>query len=195
MGWFKNSHLNESENLKILDVGSLDSTGEYNYKNIFNEPNWEYVGLDIEDGNNVDLVVNDIYNWFEIEDESYDVVISGQFFQHLKYFWLTMAQIERVLKPNGHVCIIVPSAGHNYDKNMPDCYRFNKGGLRALTNYAGLEIIRLGVDKRELAKPWYDSYVFAKKKNKNTAKNTKNLEKRMNLIEDKLDNILNNIQK
>jgi SAM-dependent methyltransferase len=81
-------------------VGSLDHSGKYNYKPIFNESNWKYTGLDIQAGNNVDLIVTDIYNWFEIEDNTYDVIISGQFFEHLEFFWLTMNQIERVLKPD-----------------------------------------------------------------------------------------------
>ena len=66
--------------LKILDVGSLDGQGDYNYSDIFNEKNWTYTGLDFQAGHNVDIVVTDIYNWFEVEDNTYDVVISGQIF-------------------------------------------------------------------------------------------------------------------
>ena len=42
MKWFKNKYLNTSANLRILDVGSLDGTGEFNYREIFNEKNWNY---------------------------------------------------------------------------------------------------------------------------------------------------------
>ena len=110
MEWFKDNYLDTQTNLKILDVGSLDIQGGYNYSDIFNEPNWEYTGLDYVDGDNVDIVVTDIYNWFEVEAETYDVVISGQFFEQLEFFWLTMSQIKKVLKPGGYVCIITPSA-------------------------------------------------------------------------------------
>ena len=111
MKWFKKKYLNTSKKLKILDVGSLDKKGDFNYSTLFNEKNWNYTGLDFEDGNNVDIVVDDIYNWLEVEDNTYDIIISGQFFQHLEYFWLTMSEIERVLKPGGYVCIITPAAG------------------------------------------------------------------------------------
>lgn len=94
MSWFKNTYLNDNDFLDILDVGSLDTSGtNYNYKSIFNSPNWTYHGLDFEKGDNVDIVVDDIYNWYEVEDNSYDVVVSGQFFEHLGFFWLTMAEL------------------------------------------------------------------------------------------------------
>ena len=37
MGYFKESYLNPNEELKILDIGSFDRTGEYNYGLILNE--------------------------------------------------------------------------------------------------------------------------------------------------------------
>jgi SAM-dependent methyltransferase len=156
---FKEKYLNKNDTLKILDVGSL---GEYNYRNIFDEQKWDYIGLDIKEGPNVDLVVDDIYNWAEIKDNSYDVIVSGQFFELLEYFWLTMAEIERVLKPNGYVCIIVPSAGPNHalDRNG---YKFYEDGVRALAKYVDLEIIQASVDNSADAKPWYDAYLIAKK--------------------------------
>ena len=163
MEWFKNTYLNKTHHLNILDVGSLDVIGDYNYKRIFNETNWSYTGLDIKAGNNVDIVITDIYNWFEIEDNSYDVVISGQFFEHLEFFWITMSQIERVLKPGGYVCIIVPSAGHKHG-DMLNCYRFHEDGLKALAKYVDLEVIHASVDNRPEAKPWLDACLIARKK-------------------------------
>ena len=195
MEWFKNNYLSVGDNLEILDVGSLDGSGNYNYSDIFNEHNWNYTGLDIQAGNNVDIVITDIYNWFEIEDNSYDVVISGQFFEHLDFFWLTMSQIERVLKPGGYVCIIVPSAGPNHGGDMLNCYRFYEDGLRAMARYVDLEVVHASVDSREEAKPWYDACLVAHKNNSIYTEDTKELEVRMNNLESKLDTILENIQK
>ncbi len=155
---FKEKFLNKNDTLKILDVGSL---GEYNYRDIFDEEKWDYVGLDIKEGPNVDLIVDDIYNWREIEDNSYDVIISGQFFELLDFFWLTMGEIERVLKPNGYVCIIVPSSGPNHALDT-NGYKFYEDGVRALAKYVDLEIIHASVDNSENAKPWHDAYLIAK---------------------------------
>lgn len=190
MEWFKNTYLSTSSNLEILDVGSLDGTGNYNYSDIFDEKNWTYTGLDIQAGNNVDIVVSDIYNWFEIEDNAYDVIISGQFFEHLEFFWLTMSQIARVLKPGGYVCIIVPSNGPKHGGNMPNCYRFYEDGLRALAKYVNFEVLHASVDTRKEAEPWNDACLVAHKSGHLTHEDTKELEGRMNNLEGKLDSIL-----
>lgn len=194
MEWFKNNYLSKSSKLDILDVGALDGKGTFNYSPIFNESNWTYTGLDIEGGNNVQIVVTDIYNWFEIEDNSYDVIISGQFFEHLEYFWLTMTQIERVLKPGGYLCIIVPSAGPNHGGNMPNCYRFHEDGLKAMAKYVDLEVLHVSVDDRPEANPWNDACLIARKKGSSVNENS-NLEMRVNSLESKLDLILDSINK
>jgi len=195
MQWFKNTYLSTTNELKILDVGSLDGKGNYNYSDIFNENNWSYTGLDFQAGNNVDIVVTDIYNWFEIEDNTYDVIISGQLFEHLEFFWLTMSEIERVLKPGGYVCIIVPSNGPKHGGNMPNCYRFYEDGLRAMAKYVNLEVLHASVDEREEAKPWNDACLVAHKTGAITSESTEKLEKRINNLESKLDNILEVLNK
>ncbi len=189
MEWFKNNYLNPVNKLEILDIGSLDGQN-YNYKNIFNEKNWNYTGLDIQDGNNVDIVVSDIYNWFEIEDNSYDVIISGQFFEHLEFFWLTMTEIKRVLKPGGYVCIIAPSNGPKHGGNMPNCYRFHEDGLKAMAKYVDLKVIHATVDNNETAKPWYDACLIAQKRGVLSSNENNELETRINNLESKLDTIL-----
>ena len=190
MQWFKNTYLNKNQNLNILDVGSLDQIGDYNYRSIFNEPNWTYTGLDTKAGNNVDIIITDIYNWFEIEDNSYDVIISGQLFEHLEFFWLTMSQIERVLKPGGKVCIIVPSAGHKHGGDRLNCYRFHEDGLKAMAKYVDLEIIHVSVDNRPEAKPWLDACLIASKKGV-PAEDVEALKNQIEELENKLQKIKN----
>ena len=193
MEWFKNNYLNTSKKLDILDVGSLDGNGNYNYSDIFNETNWTYTGLDFQAGNNVDIVVTDIYNWFEVEDNTYDVVISGQIFEHLEFFWLTMSQIERVLKPGGYLCIIVPSAGPRHGGDMPNCYIYHEDGLKAMAQYVNLEVMHVSIDKREEAAPWQDACLVAHKKSIISKEDKKDLETKMNKLENKLDSILESV--
>lgn len=190
MEWFKNNYLSTNDHLEILDVGSFDGKGDYNYSTIFDEKNWNYTGLDFRAGHNVDIVITDIYNWFEIEDNSYDVIISGQLLEHLEFFWLTMSQIERVLKPGGYLCIIVPSSGPKHGGNVPNCYRFHEDGLRALAKYVGLEVLNASVDNREKANPWNDACLVAHKNGSMSEDETKALENRINNLEGKLDSIL-----
>lgn len=137
---FKNKYLRgrEEEPLKILDLGSCDVNGTY--KNIFDSTSWEYVGIDLNSGKNVDIVLSDPYNWKEIESSSIDIIISGQAFEHIEYFWLTMLEVARVLKLGGLCCIIVPSGGYEH-KYPVDCWRFYPDGLRALARFAQLDVL------------------------------------------------------
>jgi SAM-dependent methyltransferase len=128
----------KDKSLKILEVGSQDVNGTY--RPLLNQKNWSYTGLDICEGPNVDIVVEDIYNWKRIHSNSYDVIISGQAFEHIEYFWLTMNEIARVLKPKGLCCIIAPSSGPEH-KYPIDCWRFFPDGLEACAKYAKLDTV------------------------------------------------------
>ena len=195
MLWFKNIYLNDSKKLNILDIGSLDTTGKnYNYGSIFNVPNWNYTGLDIVNGENVDILVEDIYNITEIDDNSYDIVISGQFFEHLEFFWITMLEIKRILKDGGFCCIIAPSGGPKHGTAEHDCYRFYEDGMAALARYADLEILHVSTNYSDEAKPWCDSCLVAKKPDPNKNQLIE-LENRIENVENKLDEILKIIKK
>lgn len=195
MLWFKNIYLNSSKDLNILDIGSLDTTGKnYNYRSIFDSSNWNYTGLDIIDGENVDILVEDIYNISEIEDNSYDVIISGQLFEQLGFFWITMSEIARILKPGGFCCIIAPSGGPKHGALGHDCYRFYEDGMAALAKYVDFEILHVSTNYSDEAKPWCDSCLVAKKQDLNI-KNFTELENRINNVESKLDEILRAINK
>src|SRR5579884_967573 len=85
--------------LRILDVGSYDVNGTY--RHLFDDPSWEYVGLDMESGPGVDIAVRRPYRWAEVPSNSYDVLISGQAFEHIEFPWATILEVRRVLRPGG----------------------------------------------------------------------------------------------
>ena len=191
MQYFKNTYLNPNTELNILDIGSFDKTGSYNYGMILNEDKWTYTGLDLRKGNNVDIVVENSYEWSEIEDESYDVVVSGQAFEHIEFFWLTLEEIKRVLKPDGFFFLIVPSTGPVH-KNPHDCYRFNENSMKSMAKYVDFRVIEYGTNHDEISHPWYDTFMAARKSD--TAR-VDSLNERMDDIEKKLDFILSEITK
>jgi SAM-dependent methyltransferase len=135
MTGFRDRYLSKraKEPLRILDVGSQDVNGSY--RQIFSDPPWAYTGLDMAAGNNVDIVLRTPYVWHEVVSESADVVISGQAFEHIQYFWITMLEIARALKVGGICCILAPSSGpeHRYPV---DCWRFypDASSVRATGN-------------------------------------------------------------
>lgn len=186
--YFKEKYLNQNENLNILDIGSLDKTGEYNYKLILNNKNWTYEGLDLIEGKNVDIVVKNLYNWIEINDETYDVIVYGHSFEHNEFFWITLNEIDRVLKPGGIICIIAPSSGP-VNRNPYDCWRFTNEGMESLAKYIDFEILESGTNESD-ENPWHDSYVIAKKKKENL---TNKLTEKMEELDVELNKILNSI--
>lgn len=129
------------EKIRVLDIGSYDVNGTY--KTLFGEK-YSYFGADIEKGPNVDIVLTDIYNWNGIEDNSFDVVISGQAFEHIEYPWETIKEMTRVLKPDGFLCIIAPSSAREHRYPL-DCYRYYQDGLPALIKWSGVELLHSSI--------------------------------------------------
>lgn len=160
---FKNKYLNNNDVLKILDIGSYDSSGtSFNYRSIFDNDNWEYIGMDLKEGPNVDLIVSDMYDWKEIPNETFDVVISGQAFEHMEFFWRAIGEVSRILKYGGYCCIIAPSSGPVH-KNPLDCFRFTSDGMKEIAKYVDLTILEAYTNSHEESSPWFDSVLIAKK--------------------------------
>jgi SAM-dependent methyltransferase len=125
---------------KVLDVGSYDVNGSY--RRFFDGPNWSYRGLDVEPGPGVDIVVDQPYRWSGVASNSFDVIVSGQAFEHIEFPWVTIHEVRRVLRPGGWCCLVVPSAGPEHRFPI-DCWRFYPDGLTALARWADLEVQRV----------------------------------------------------
>lgn len=167
---FKEKHLKDlmGKEIKILDLGSQDVNGSY--KTIFDVPGWHYIGVDAAPGKNVDVILTSPYNWSQFARSSIDVIISGQAFEHIDFFWLTVLEMRRVLKDDGICCIIAPSSGpeHRYPV---DCWRFYPDGLTAMAAFGGLKPLEVytqwndDTDYTDGSNIWHDSVLIAKKAN------------------------------
>jgi len=159
MGEFVEKYLDPSAPLKILDVGShavwcrgCHKTYRYHFDG---NKNWQYVGLDIVEGENVDIVIEDpeSYDWGI--NEEYDVVISGQALEHVKNTHKFMEAINRATKPGGTICIIAPwrwgEHGHPVDcwRIMPDGMTFL---LEEICNFEVLDVFKRKNDCVGIAK-------------------------------------------
>lgn len=142
MRWFAANyiHVPPEGKIKVLDVGSGDVNGTY--KQIFSNPIFEYTGLDIAPGPNVDIVLPSPYDWSSVSTETYDVVICGQTFEHIEFFWLVMVEMTRVLRQGGLMCIIVPT-NYGFHRHPVDCYRFIADAMVGLARYVSLHILHV----------------------------------------------------
>lgn len=165
---FRDQYLtSETGPFRILDVGSGSESGDRSYRDLFDGPTFEYTGLDLQAGPNVDLVPSDPYNWEEISTNCYDAVISGQTFEHDPYFWITTAEIARVVRPGGLIAIVAPSRGHVHRFPL-DCWRFYPDSWAALCAYVGVELVEgwTEPDSWRLVIPgvyWGDAMMVARK--------------------------------
>lgn len=158
---FVKQHLNALQKTTIYDIGSKAVSGKGGtYKRLFVKEKWSYCGVDIEHGENVDHVLDKEYEW-DIEDESADVVISGQCLEHVEYPWLSMQEMARILKPQGLMCVIVPSAGREH-RHPIDCWRFLPDGMKGLAKYIGVDVIKCENPPQSDGK-WKDTLLIARK--------------------------------
>jgi SAM-dependent methyltransferase len=136
----------KDKTLNIMDFGSQSIDGDpLIFRNIFSTASWNYTGVDIVSGPNVDVVLGNPYSWDEIESDSTDILISGQAFEHIEYFWVTMFEIGRILKPGGVAVIIAPSNG--FEHRYPvDCWRFYRDGFAALSRMIDFRLIESFTD-------------------------------------------------
>lgn len=152
---------------RVLDLGSASYPSGVGYRRAVTEAGLAYTGLDMQPGNNVDFVPAHPLIYDEIGTESYNLIVSGQMFEHNPYFWVTFCEMARILKQGGQAMVIAPSAGavHRFPY---DCWRFYPDSWSALCAMAGLEVVEVlfepkANETRVRGGPWRDSAVIAAK--------------------------------
>ena len=105
---FKEFYINKNFNkdISILEIGSLDVNG--NIRNLFDFAS-EYIGIDLEKGPNVDLILNGT----DIDklNKSFDIIISCECFEHAKDWKEIFNKMCQISKPNSFIVISVASTG------------------------------------------------------------------------------------
>lgn len=156
------------ENKKILDVGSYDVNGTM--KPIFEKG--QYVGLDMEEGPNVDIV--GVSHDIPFKEEEFDIVISSSCFEHDDMFWISFQEMCRVLKPGGYMYIQAPSNGP-YHGWPGDNWRFYIDSWKSLEKWGKklgyeIELVEHYIDETTPHAPeegmriWNDSVGIYRKK-------------------------------
>lgn len=79
---------------RVLDIGSLDINGNNRY--LFH--NYSYIGVDIGEGPNVDVVKR---GHEYTDSEPFDIVISSECFEHDEFWDKTIENAIKLLKPGG----------------------------------------------------------------------------------------------
>ena len=130
--------------LKTLECGSRNYNGTV--RPLFNG---EYVGIDMADGPDVDIVA--LAADMPFADEEFETVISTEMMEHDPCFWLSIPEMARVLKPGGHMLITTRGIGFPYHEYPGDFWRFTEDSIRLLFETNRLVVIKIEPD-------WYPGH-------------------------------------
>jgi len=150
----------------ILDVGgrSLDlKVQNRSYSELFVNQTRNYFVSDLVAGPGVTHPMPGPYT-LPFEDDSIDLVLSGQTLEHVKNPFRSVAEMCRVLKPDSYIILIAPSGGPRHDSI--DCWRFMDDGFKAIAEEVGLEVVSDWIDKSapdERSRKWADHIFIGKK--------------------------------
>jgi SAM-dependent methyltransferase len=132
-------YLPRDSHIDVLELGSGTSPGQtQTHRQLLEGLDHTYVGVDVREGNNIDVVMRKPYS-VPAASKSKDVVIAGSVLEHVPFFWASMLEVARVLRAGGLWFVTVPSRGH---KHSPiDCWRFYPDGMRAVAAAARLALL------------------------------------------------------
>ncbi len=134
-----------------VDVGSQDINGTY--RPLVEGRGLKYLGIDIAAGPNVDLVLP-----VSIDEKSLSawgsalpyhgqpsLVISGQCLEHTTRPWEWIKHLTLALMPGVPLILIAPAMWPQHRYPL-DCWRILPDGMQALMEWAGLEVLEVGMD-------------------------------------------------
>ncbi len=114
---------------RILEVGSKNYGNTQPFRNLFK--GCEYVGIDLEGGDNVDHVVNLEEGAGPVAGRQFDLIIICSVLEHSKRPWVIAEHIQSVLAPEGAVLSCHPWVWR-YHKYPDDYFRFSPKGIMSL---------------------------------------------------------------
>ena len=126
----------------VLEVGSLNVNGSA--RDHFDQVGL-YWGIDIVDGNGVDVVCN-AHDMEPFGDDEFDIVVSCNCIEHDDDDEATMAEIGRVLRPGGHFLLCAPAHGFP-QHHPPDYRRYDEADFGRLFLLAGCDLHDVSVDE------------------------------------------------
>lgn len=132
---------------RVLEIGSRARSGNTNRHLV--HPDADYIGVDITDGPNVD-VVGDAHHLSRYVTGQFDAIFSISVFEHLLMPWMVALEMNKVLKVGGTAYIQSHPSWPLHDEPW-DFWRFSKDAWEGLFNsHTGFEII----DKGQTMRSW-----------------------------------------
>ena len=124
--------VDEFDGKRVLEIGSKCINGSVrSFIEHFLHPG-EYLGTDIEEGQNVDRVVPAETLAEEFGEESFDIVVSTEVLEHIRDWRVVVENVKRVLRPGGTVFLTTRSKGFFYHGYPYDFWRYEVADLEMI---------------------------------------------------------------
>lgn len=122
----------------VLEIGSYNINGSI--RSVIEDRSTSYLGVDIEEGTQVDMVIHDV----DTHDfgRQFDTVVCCETLEHTLRPWLIIDAMHRLLKDGGLLLVSTPTFGFPLHRHPLDCYRFGEDTFRGLI-FAGFDILAL----------------------------------------------------
>jgi SAM-dependent methyltransferase len=141
---------------RILEVGSRYVNGSVRpYILKLSRPE-SYVGVDMESGKFVDVLLDAEKLVDHFGEECFDVVLSCETVEHVKNWRLVFDNLKRVLKPNGLLIVTTVSPGFHLHAYPDDYWRYEPRDMREI--FADFQDLVVETDQET-----YGVYVKARK--------------------------------
>ena len=125
---------------RVLDVGSREQKDRSGARDLF--PNSEYIGIDLEPGPNVDMVVDAYWLGGYFGNNYFDAILCLHVLEHLARPWIVVGWTRNVLRSNGHLYISVPTIGYPVHNAPGDFWRPTEQAVREVF-MDGYEVLSL----------------------------------------------------
>jgi Methyltransferase domain len=137
-----------------LEIGSRARSGNI-YRDALVPNGWEYVGVDVAPGTNVD-VVGDAHDLESVvRSSSFDAVYSIATFEHLAMPWVAAVSINRVLRTGG-LAFVATHQSYPLHELPCDYFRFSDEAWTSLFNdQTGFEILATALGEPAYVVPRY----------------------------------------
>ncbi len=113
----------------VLEIGSRVESNTQPYRPLF--PGIEYVGVDMQDGTNVDFVIDLTEGIGDLEEEHFELIICASVLEHVKYPWLFAENVTKLARPGGFLYLSVPWIWR-YHMYPDDYFRYSPSGVKVL---------------------------------------------------------------
>ncbi|MEY4921062.1 MAG: hypothetical protein RLZZ564_590 [Pseudomonadota bacterium] len=138
----------------ILEIGSKDYGNSSQFRKLLNFKN--YIGVDLESGKGVDLVLNLEEGVGPLKNKKFDLIILCSIIEHSKKPWLIGENIQSVLSDSGIIYSAHPWVWR-YHKYPDDYFRFSPNGIKTI-----FDKIKYWLDPIYATNKDGDFYSFAK---------------------------------